>query len=364
MFPDFVQLITAPGVWLHVESWCEPSVCARAAELAARRAGDGLGKPDATGAQASTDATAARSVDTRLDAMDEPMPKSSGASTLGAKAALAASLPFDSAPSGSDPAPAAATQSGMDALFGGDSGLRRVNTDLLFLDGQKSRELPSAEPSASASGEGGPSKEGSADGPRTSKTGHVTFTEPSAETTEPAASVAPARPKMGTIMGVFVPCMQVCSERAGWRGAETVGWARAGARRSSSPDLYPSGRARRRQNILGTILYLRLSWIVGQAGIGLTLIVVAMCCSTTFLTSLSLSAIATNGAIKGGGPCAPLPAKPHMPHATPGHPSPTPLALQPAPVHFRSMARGCLTCTLPADHVCGVHGAARWAARR
>ena len=27
-----------------------------------------------------------------------------------------------------------------------------------------------------------------------------------------------------------------------------------------------------------------------------------MCCATTFLTSLSLSAIATNGAIRGGGP--------------------------------------------------------------
>ena len=98
--------------------------------------------------------------------------------------------------------------------------------------------------------------------------------------------------KMGTFLGVFVPCMQ---------------------------------------NILGTILYLRLSWIVGQAGVGMVshalhassahllctvlprvrdappaacsqaLLVVGVCCMTTFTTALSLSAIATNGAIKGGG---------------------------------------------------------------
>mmetsp|Transcript_6967 Transcript_6967/g.11707 ORF Transcript_6967/g.11707 Transcript_6967/m.11707 type:complete len:1007 (-) Transcript_6967:338-3358(-) len=69
--------------------------------------------------------------------------------------------------------------------------------------------------------------------------------------------------KMGTLMGVFVPCTQ---------------------------------------NILGIILFVRLSWIVGQAGIGFSLLIVLLCCSTTFLTALSLSAIATNGAIKGGGP--------------------------------------------------------------
>lgn len=69
--------------------------------------------------------------------------------------------------------------------------------------------------------------------------------------------------KLGTLMGVFVPCLQ---------------------------------------NILGVILFIRLSWIVGQAGMGEALGIVGMCCTCTFLTALSLSAIATNGHIKGGGP--------------------------------------------------------------
>lgn len=69
--------------------------------------------------------------------------------------------------------------------------------------------------------------------------------------------------KLGTVIGVFVPCLQ---------------------------------------NILGVILFIRLSWIVGQAGVLSSLGIVGMCCACTFLTSLSLSAIATNGHIKGGGP--------------------------------------------------------------
>ncbi|XP_042060037.1 cation-chloride cotransporter 1-like isoform X1 [Salvia splendens] len=69
--------------------------------------------------------------------------------------------------------------------------------------------------------------------------------------------------KMGTMMGVFVPCLQ---------------------------------------NILGIIYYIRFSWIVGMAGIGQSLLLVAFCGSCTFLTTISLSAIATNGAMKGGGP--------------------------------------------------------------
>jgi len=82
-------------------------------------------------------------------------------------------------------------------------------------------------------------------------------------------SVGPQAPgvkppqKMGTVLGVFVPCVQ---------------------------------------NILGVILFLRLSNIVAWLGIQYTLVCVGLCCATTFLTSLSLSAIATNGAIKGGGP--------------------------------------------------------------
>ncbi|KAM7500503.1 hypothetical protein LguiA_024917 [Lonicera macranthoides] len=69
--------------------------------------------------------------------------------------------------------------------------------------------------------------------------------------------------KSGTMMGVFVPCLQ---------------------------------------NIMGIIYYIRFSWIVGMAGIGESLLLVAFCGSCTFLTAVSLSAIATNGAMKGGGP--------------------------------------------------------------
>ncbi|XP_057949129.1 cation-chloride cotransporter 1 isoform X5 [Malania oleifera] len=69
--------------------------------------------------------------------------------------------------------------------------------------------------------------------------------------------------KLGTMMGVFMPCLQ---------------------------------------NILGIIYYIRFSWIVGMAGIGESLLLVSFCGLCTFLTSISLSAIATNGAMKGGGP--------------------------------------------------------------
>ncbi|KAG0589960.1 hypothetical protein KC19_1G060000 [Ceratodon purpureus] len=68
---------------------------------------------------------------------------------------------------------------------------------------------------------------------------------------------------MGTIMGVFLPCLQ---------------------------------------NILGIIFYIRFTWIVGIAGIWNSLMLVCLCCLCTFLTGISLSAIATNGAMKGGGP--------------------------------------------------------------
>ncbi|XP_044509297.1 cation-chloride cotransporter 1-like isoform X5 [Mangifera indica] len=73
----------------------------------------------------------------------------------------------------------------------------------------------------------------------------------------------PCEVKLGTMMGVFIPCLQ---------------------------------------NILGIIYYIRFTWIVGMAGIGDSLLLVAFCGLCTFLTSISLSAIATNGAMKGGGP--------------------------------------------------------------
>ncbi|KAF9587060.1 hypothetical protein IFM89_039746 [Coptis chinensis] len=73
----------------------------------------------------------------------------------------------------------------------------------------------------------------------------------------------PAGIKLGTLMGVFVPCLQ---------------------------------------NIMGIIYFIRFSWIVGMAGILDSLLLVSFCGLCTFLTTLSLSAIATNGAMKGGGP--------------------------------------------------------------
>jgi amino acid transporter len=54
-------------------------------------------------------------------------------------------------------------------------------------------------------------------------------------------------------------------------------------------------------NILGIILYLRLGWAVGQLGIvGLTA-AYTLAGITVILTTLSISAIATNGVVKGGG---------------------------------------------------------------
>ncbi|KAH8062573.1 potassium:chloride symporter [Aureococcus anophagefferens] len=78
----------------------------------------------------------------------------------------------------------------------------------------------------------------------------------------PASPDAGAKKKLGTIKGVFVPTMQ---------------------------------------NILGVILFLRVPFIVGQAGILEGLAIVWLSCATTLLTSISMSAIATNGVPRGGG---------------------------------------------------------------
>ena len=54
-------------------------------------------------------------------------------------------------------------------------------------------------------------------------------------------------------------------------------------------------------NIWGVMLFLRLTWVIGQAGIlqGLALMTIANV--VTFLTAISMSAVCTNGQIKGGG---------------------------------------------------------------
>ncbi|XP_069565901.1 solute carrier family 12 member 7-like isoform X2 [Brachyistius frenatus] len=74
--------------------------------------------------------------------------------------------------------------------------------------------------------------------------------------------VAVMVPQMGTFIGVYLPCMQ---------------------------------------NILGVILFLRLTWIVGTAGILGSFAIVSMCCICTLLTAISMSAIATNGVVPAGG---------------------------------------------------------------
>ncbi|XP_055030947.2 solute carrier family 12 member 1 [Misgurnus anguillicaudatus] len=54
-------------------------------------------------------------------------------------------------------------------------------------------------------------------------------------------------------------------------------------------------------NIWGVMLFIRLSWVFGQAGIGLGIVVVLLSIVVTSVTCLSMSAICTNGIVRGGG---------------------------------------------------------------
>ncbi|XP_049885496.1 bumetanide-sensitive sodium-(potassium)-chloride cotransporter-like [Pectinophora gossypiella] len=54
-------------------------------------------------------------------------------------------------------------------------------------------------------------------------------------------------------------------------------------------------------NIWGVTLFLRISWVVAQAGIALTLLIIAISTIVCIITTLSLSAICTNGIVQGGG---------------------------------------------------------------
>ncbi|KAJ3385796.1 hypothetical protein HDU92_002848 [Lobulomyces angularis] len=54
-------------------------------------------------------------------------------------------------------------------------------------------------------------------------------------------------------------------------------------------------------NIMGVLVFVRLAWIVGVAGIGHALIIFGLSVLLTFLTALSMSAIATNGKVAAGG---------------------------------------------------------------
>ncbi|KRY30209.1 Solute carrier family 12 member 6 [Trichinella spiralis] len=69
--------------------------------------------------------------------------------------------------------------------------------------------------------------------------------------------------KMGTFVGVFMPCIQ---------------------------------------NIFGVLFFIRLAWIVGTAGVLQGFLITFICCLVTFTTCISLSAIATNGMVPAGGP--------------------------------------------------------------
>ncbi|WP_199250520.1 amino acid permease [[Phormidium] sp. ETS-05] len=53
--------------------------------------------------------------------------------------------------------------------------------------------------------------------------------------------------------------------------------------------------------ILGVIMYLRFGWVLGNVGLPATLIIVTLSTSITFLTSLSISAIATDRVVRVGG---------------------------------------------------------------
>ncbi|KAJ8918737.1 hypothetical protein NQ315_015057 [Exocentrus adspersus] len=86
-------------------------------------------------------------------------------------------------------------------------------------------------------------------------------------TIPPASNDPDARPaaggaRMGTLIGVYLPCIQ---------------------------------------NIFGVILFIRLTWVVGTAGVIQGFLIVFCCCCVTMLTAISMSAIATNGVVPGGG---------------------------------------------------------------
>jgi len=53
--------------------------------------------------------------------------------------------------------------------------------------------------------------------------------------------------------------------------------------------------------ILGVIMYLRFGWVLGHVGLVNTLIIVTLSTSITFLTGLSISAIATDQVVRAGG---------------------------------------------------------------
>ncbi|XP_063824024.1 solute carrier family 12 member 4 isoform X2 [Ostrinia nubilalis] len=87
-------------------------------------------------------------------------------------------------------------------------------------------------------------------------------TIPTAAAGDPDAAKPAPPARMGTLIGVYLPCIQ---------------------------------------NIFGVILFIRLTWVVGTAGAIQGFLIVLVCCCTTMLTAISMSAIATNGVVPAGG---------------------------------------------------------------
>ena len=54
-------------------------------------------------------------------------------------------------------------------------------------------------------------------------------------------------------------------------------------------------------NIWGVMLFLRLSWVVGQAGLIEGIAIITIANMITVVTAMSMSAVSTNGQIKAGG---------------------------------------------------------------
>lgn len=54
-------------------------------------------------------------------------------------------------------------------------------------------------------------------------------------------------------------------------------------------------------NIWGVMLFLRLTWVVGHAGLIQGLMIITLANIVTLITTISMSAVSTNGKIKGGG---------------------------------------------------------------
>lgn len=88
-------------------------------------------------------------------------------------------------------------------------------------------------------------------------------TPPSSPTLPTTAKEPPAKQvRFGWIEGVYVPCLL---------------------------------------NIWGVMLFLRLTWVIGQAGLLEGLGVITVCNLVTGITSISMSAVCTNGRIRAGG---------------------------------------------------------------